>query len=270
MRFLQPVFSLVCFLAFLASARGESPRVIATGDSLTGQYWFYLPQAFTGIGHDATVPDPDHADVGSINTSYSGLNSIAYTGKTTYEPGGQPIDYGANVMAANPDVICFMLGINDLGWGSDVSSRFEVYKANLGPVFDEFAKFKNSKGQTPKVIIGSILPFDVEKNNAYWTTTLGYPMERQFDVTAELTQWNAWLQQEALQHNLTYLDNFTEIQQVPDWKTTLMAPHDGLHLSPQGSSWIASQFANAAVVPEPSTLVLLLTAAGGWFLWRRR
>ena len=31
------------------------------------------------------------------------------------------------------------------------------------------------------------------------------------------------------------MDNFSAIQQVPDWNTNLMAAHDGLHLSESGS-----------------------------------
>ena len=219
--------ALLCF-AIQTAVWAASETVVATGDSLTCLYWSSLPQAFNNVGMTAAVPDPNVADPGSISTACGGLNSSGFIGQTV-SVGTSPINYVANVKAADPDVILYMLGINDLGWDSNVDARFTAYKANIGPAFDELASFTNSQGQHPKVVIGSILPFDVAKNEAYWTQYYGMPFVRQFDVLSTIGSWDAWLKQEANQHGFTYLDNFSLIQQVPDWQDTLLGV-DGLPL----------------------------------------
>ncbi|MCC6123694.1 MAG: PEP-CTERM sorting domain-containing protein [Pirellulales bacterium] len=232
-------------------------KIVATGDSLTGQYWSYLPQAFSGEGVSAVVPDPVYSHPATICTARGGLAAPYYVGRMAYSPEA-PINYAANVLAADPDVVLFMLGINDLGWDNKVDARFDAYKNDIGSVFESFANFTNSRGERPKVVVGSVLPFDIAKNNAYWS------MARPFDPMDWLdNKWNAWLEREADRYGFTYVDNFSAIQQVPDWKTSLMAAHDGLHLSERGSQWVASQFAAAAAVPEPSTLALLVLGAIG-------
>jgi lysophospholipase L1-like esterase len=258
----------ILLVAFHGVVLGESPRVISTGDSLTGQYYRYLPQAFNNLGVTPDLPNPVYSPSGdTICTSRGGLSSSLYVGKSACSLSESKINYAANVLAADPDAILFMLGINDISWGSDVESRFSTYKANISTVFDSFANFSNSKGQHPKVIIGSILPFDCNKNEAYWTQVSGSPMLRQFDALDTVVHWNSWLQQQSQQHGFEYLDNFSSIQQIPDWNTSLLAEHDGLHLSERGSQWVASQFANATIVPEPSSIILLMAGAFGFFAW---
>jgi lysophospholipase L1-like esterase len=251
-------------------AWGTPMQVVATGDSITCQYWSSLPNAFNNLGVSVSVPDPNYSDPGSISTSRSGMSSSMYGGQSgATNTTESPINYAGNVLNANPDAILFMLGVNDLNWGSDVDPRFNAFKANLTPVFDNYANFTNSQGQHPKVVIGSILPFDCAINEAYWTQVYGKPMSRGYDVMAVIATWNAWLKQQAEQHGFVYLDNYAAIQQVPDWNTTLMGP-DGLHLTDQGSQWVASQFASAILVPEPSVMVLLGMSASGLFAWARR
>lgn len=259
---LVKVLFLTFFIfAFYGMACGAPIQVIASGDSLTCMYWSSLPVAFNNLGVSATIPDPNYSDPGSICTSRGGMNSSLYTGQSAAYPNESPINYSANVLAADPNAILFMLGINDMGWGDDVDARFNSYKANLSPVFDDFANFTNSQGQHPEVVIGSILPFDVAKNEAYW-----YPMVHEYNVFDKIVEWNTWLQQQAAQHGFVYLDNFSAIQQVPDWTTTLLGD-DGLHFTIQGEQWVASQFANATLVPEPSTIALLSISAFGLLTW---
>jgi lysophospholipase L1-like esterase len=256
-----PLFTAL-FLSICGIVEGASVEVVATGDSLTCMYWSSLPHAFNIAGVAAEVPNP----ASSIGTARGGLDSSAFAGKTAY-PNESPINYGAKVLAADPDVILFMLGINDLNWDSGVEDRFIAYKANLGPEFDSFANFTNSRGQHPKVIIGSILPYDVERNEAYWTKKTGSPnYVHRYPVIDTIALWDGWLQQQSQQHGFQYLDNFSSIQQVPDWKSTLFG-EDGLHLSDQGSQWVATQFADAAAVPEPSSLAILVGGGLGLFCW---
>jgi lysophospholipase L1-like esterase len=259
---LRAVFLTVFFFAFHGTARCDALKVVATGDSLTGQYWSYLPQAFDGLDMSVVVPDPVYSHPASICTARGGLAAPFYVGQKAYSPEA-PINYAANVLAADPDVILFMLGINDLGWDDKVDARFDTYKNDIGSVFESFANFTNSRGERPNVVVGSVLPFDVAKNHACWSMT------RPFDPLDWIdNKWNVWLEQESARYDFTYVDNFSAIQQVPGWNTTLMAANDGLHLSESGSQWIASQFA-AAVVPEPSALALLVLGAIGLLAYGR-
>jgi lysophospholipase L1-like esterase len=256
------------FWTVLGTASGEPIRVEATGDSITCMYWSALPQAFNALGVAATVPDPVHTHAGSINTAREGMNTSAYTGVSG--GWGEPsYSYVNNVSVANPSAILFMLGINDMGWDSNIDARFNTYKTNVTSVFDNFANITNSQGLHPKVIIGSILPYNVAVEEAYLTNTYHTPYVHQFNVMENLAAWNAWLHQKADQYGFDYLDNFTAMQQISNWDTTLIGI-DGLHPTDDGVNWIASRYAGATVVPEPSTLFLLGMGLIGLLSWQKR
>lgn len=270
-RFAVPFFFALCLFGFASIAAADNLRVIATGDSLTCQYYWNMTTAFDQMGVGAVVPDPVYGHAGSVNTARGGMASSQYTGQTPWPGTQEQINYSANVLAADPDVIVYMLGINNLFWGtladnasagSYPSTAFNAYKASIGPVFSQFANFTNSRGQHPIVLVGSILPFDMEKSQAYHGTT------GNSGALDRIENWyNPWLRDQAEFYGFTYVDMWTAIQQDPDWKTKYMASHDGLHLSSQGSQWVATQFAQA--VPEPSSLHLLAIVVGAFAFWWR-
>jgi lysophospholipase L1-like esterase len=140
----------------------------------------------------------------------------------------------------------------------------------MSPVFDEFSNFTNSRGQHPRIVIGSILPFDVEKNEAYQSLINHHTMTRPPNTLDYLSNtWNPWLADQAAQRGFTYLDNFAAVQQIPNWKGTLLNQSDGLHLSAAGADWVASRFVSV-LVPEPSTIALVGTAVIGLLAWSLR
>jgi lysophospholipase L1-like esterase len=248
----------IVVLVLTSSLYAEPIRVIPTGDSLTSQYTTYgfLRAALNAASMDAVAPDLLYDHVGNVATYRGGLWSDAYVGNATW-PGEGPINYGSNVLAADPDVILFMLGINDVPFNCDqngLAARFQHYQDLIAPVFDNFASFTNSHVEHPHVIIGSVLPFDVDKTEGYLSAVRGYPVAYPPGTIDFLgNTWNPWLASKSLQHGFTYIDNFTALQQVPDWKNTMMDPNDGLHLSVAGCQWIASRFVSAIAVPTPST-----------------
>jgi lysophospholipase L1-like esterase len=267
------VLLMILFFAICGAAQADPLRVVTTGDSQTCCYWSSLPVALGNLGVNAVVPDPVYGDANAICTARGGLNSSRFAGITGYDPEAT-IDYSSNVLAADPDVVLFMLGINDMAW-DNVETRFVDYKNNLLPEFDKFAAFTNSKGVHPKFIIGSIVLHDVAKQEAYLSQQFGYPVAHDFDVPTKIAEWNSWLQQEAASHGFQYLDNFDAMQQVPDWKNQFFGV-DGLHFNDQGNMWMATQFASV-VVSEPSSLVLFFAAGlvgfmtrAGWRLNRLR
>jgi lysophospholipase L1-like esterase len=237
------------FFTIHGTVSAEPIRVITTGDSLTGQYWSLLPWAFNNSGVSVTVPDPDWMNAGSIVTSRGGLIAKEYSGQSPHLSSEEPINYAANVLAADPDVIVFMLGTNDSLNSS--SESFEVFKSSLGPIFSQLSTFTNGRGEHPNVLIGSIPP-----TASYASTN---------DRIQNL--YNPWLQQQAALNHATYVDTWTAMQADPDWKTKYKAA-DGIHFSNDGVYWIATQFANAATVPEPSSIALLATCIIGVLAYR--
>ena len=193
------------------------------------------------------------------------MNSLFYTGQLAFTD-EEAVNYSANVLAADPDVVLYMLGTNDVWWGtlaenavgsSWPSTAFDTYKNSIGPVFNQFAGFTNSRGRHPTVFVASVLPFDLEKNQARWNTTSNS------GALDRIENWyNPWLRDRAALHGFTYVDAWTAIQQDADWKAKYMAADDGLHLSSQGSLWVATQFAQS--LSGPFAVVWTGTVNGTW------
>jgi lysophospholipase L1-like esterase len=232
--------------------------IVATGDSQTIEYYPYLEQALADRGIVART----------ARVAASGLTAMRYAGAVALE--GEPtVDYPAQVLDADPDLVLFLLGTNDAWSDTSAESWFVDYTSTVNVVMDRLLTGTNSKGRSPVVLVSTVLPLDLEKNQAFWDTTSNS------GALQRIEGWyNPFIKTLADKPNVTVIDNWTAIQQVPDWRSELLSV-DGLHLSAAGDQWLAEQFADgltAVVVPEPAagTLALALLLAIGWRLRRAR
>jgi lysophospholipase L1-like esterase len=156
-----------------------------------------------------------------------------------------------------------MLGTNDSHADSVAASEFATYQADLDPVFAQWHSYTNSRGEHPKVIIATVLPFDEAENAAFlgsdWFTGANNRIA---------TWYRPWLISESQKYGFTLVDTWSDIQKDPNWVTDLIGP-DGLHPNTAGSTWLANEFA-AAAVPEPGSMAIALLAMSGGLLRRRR
>ena len=83
----------------------------------------------------------------------------------------------------------------------------------MGDLFDSWYE----AGRHTYVI--SILPFDIELNQAYWGWT------KQSGALDRIENWyNPWLEQQALEREWTYVDAWA-IQDQPDWVANSVLSH---------------------------------------------
>jgi lysophospholipase L1-like esterase len=231
---------------------------------------------------------------GGSNTSIGGLTSMKYL--------STPIDFRESCESANPDVLLFMLGINECVWNSHERNDvlFETYKTNCRSIFDRYESLGCS------MVIGSITPVNELRFAANYNTELQ-------GTNARVDRYNDWLLEEANARGWLYLDTNAAMRRVPNWDTVFFG-EDGLHYNSASSQWMANEFSQAVAlltqsnprviydtqvnrvnidflkvestltaqsiiadtlqigiaVPEPHTLSLLLFAIFGCLIWWHR
>lgn len=184
------LFAVVALLVVTASARAAT--VVATGDSQTAAYGDRLQAMLARLGIDASA---------SV-VAAGGATSRVYTGVdidvTTTPPRAH--DFATDAIERQADLVLFMLGTNDaLQW----DDWFPQYQALISGAFDRL----DAAGV--RVVIGSnlpILPYD------------GYPRYALGDERLR-TLYHPWLQAQAAQRGYVYLDNYSAIQQQPNWQS---------------------------------------------------
>jgi lysophospholipase L1-like esterase len=242
MRFIIIVL-LECFLAIILSlfscSQLNAAKIVSTGDSLTGLYSAYMPADLSVYGM-YEYPNPAIGKGGS-DTQYGGIGSAAFVGLRGDPLGNGPVNYAANCVAASPDVVLYMLGINDCYNDQDKISgpgnnnyNFNCYKTRIHSVFQTWA------AQPFKVVIGSITPV----NDPVAAIARGLDNQHAND---RIDQYNAWLRQEASDFGFLYLDTAEMMELTPNWENVMLGS-DGLHYSTYGASWISEKFAQAAAI----------------------
>lgn len=226
-------------------------RVVATGDSQTKNYSPRLAAALAARGITA--------DVSAVASG--GATSATYTGQIADPHASPPVahDFVADALASDPDIVLFMLGVNDA-----FQNRFDQFTADISSVFDRLATATNSRGRRPKVIVATNIP------------VLDNPTDAKYAAADALldSQFNPWLKSQALEHGFALLDLNRRIQNqtgYQNWYSDDGATPGHVHLwgtdrAGAGYNWMADQFARAiradmATVPEPSTLRLMIAAA---------
>lgn len=180
-------------------------KVVTTGDSITGGYYWHMSSALKSRGVDSVVPCPVYGETNSINTSRGGMTGPAYIGAIPWPGTGEQINYSLNVIAAEPDVIVFGIGVNDAYFDSGAAESFAAYKQAITQVFTTFHDYAQEKSGRI-VVIGSILPFDLQTNQAYWkqTTWNNGALDR-------IQQYNAWLRGQSSEFGFVYCDTWSAI-----------------------------------------------------------
>jgi hypothetical protein len=133
---------------------------------------------------------------------------------------------------------------------------------------DVFAAMTNSHGVHPRILMTSILPFDLAANQAYWGSG------NQLGANDRIRDfYNPWLAAATAGRGLEYVDLWSGIEAIPNWQGTLMAA-DGLHPNAAGDAWIADRLAAAIAVPEPAMAAIWIGLAAGLFVagrgWRKK
>jgi lysophospholipase L1-like esterase len=210
---------LFCLLILITTVKATPPvTVVTTGDSITNGYTWRLDNSLNDMLWSNTI----------VNVAEGGLQSIHYVGELPLLPGYPLRDFTTEVLAADPDVICFMLGTNDSYGDSGAVSQFEGYKTRLISVFDQF----ETSGK--KVIISTLIPMlriDPSASEANW----------------RINEWyNPWLISTSNEYGFYLLDMNTIIQEQDNWES-LYREGDWVHLSTEGQIWMADQFAIAIV-----------------------
>jgi hypothetical protein len=209
-------------------------NVVSAGDSLTNVYSYSMPAALAVYG-DFAYRTPIYGN-GGTDTSIGGLDAIGFVGAGPAGSSTGPIvDLRINCIAARPDVVLLMLGVNDCHYdngGYWNEWKWANYQTCMKEVFDTFST------QPFRTVIGSITPINEELNDAYLGIANQHANER-------IDQYNAWLRQEADRYGFLYLDTNAEMKKVENWDATMLGV-DGLHYSPLGANFMACQFAQAA------------------------
>jgi hypothetical protein len=173
-----------------ASARAAT--VVATGDSQSAAYGDRLQAMLTRLGVDASALKL--ASGGATSKVYAGVDvDLATTPPRAH-------DFATDAIELQANLVLFMLGTNDALQSDD---WFPQYQTLISGAFDRL----DAAGV--RVVIGSnlpILPFD------------GYPRYAVGDERLR-TLYHPWLQAQAAQRGYVYLDNYSAIQQQPNWQS---------------------------------------------------
>jgi lysophospholipase L1-like esterase len=220
-------------IVFLCASPSSAITIVSTGDSMTVQYSEFAPSALASFGNNFVYPNPVYGAGGS-DTARGGMASWNYTGLNPF-PNDVARDYSQNVVNAQPDVILFLLSINDAGPSANAEYHFN---SEYKPVIEaSFARFKNTGA---RLVISSIFP------TKYY--------EGVNDRIENM--YNAWLKSEAVLYGAVYLDTYSSMRQFPNWGDVLLGS-DGIHLSyPNGSQWFARQMAQAAAMCVQNDMTL--------------
>lgn len=248
---------LVCVL-FLAGASGpvsaQSLRVVTAGDSLTNGYTDLIEASFAAAGVDVEV----------TNVAFGGMTSEMFVGRAPWQ--GRTVNHVNEVLAADPDVILFMLGSNDAGRTTWNVSAFDTFRTSMPVALDAFASAVNGRNESPVVVMGNVIPLLNDRGPV---------------ANPRITDdFNPWIAARAQAYGFDLVDMHGLITSQPNWQD--MYHSDGVHLWGQldaDSEWsrggqylMADAFRDQALiaVPEPCSLVLLCTGFAALALRRRR
>lgn len=227
-------------LSLFCSLAAATPlTVVAAGDSQTVRYYPYLSAALANCERLANT----------VRVAAGGMRSTHFDGSAVLTTSAD--DYVAVVEAADPDVILFMLGVNEAYADGPAVSQFSGFKLHMSGILDRFDAMTNSRGQNPYVLLGTIPPMDPVRNLAY----TGYASAT--GCNDRIEDWyNPWIREAAAARGYALIDLWALINADP---ANLLGP-DGLHFNSAGSLAVAGAF--AAAVPEPRLLAAgsLLTA----------
>ena len=248
------VLVMVSFMIILScvTALGNTTRVVATGDSITGGYSpVFLQQSLDESGFDAEV----------FNVASGGCNADRYVGNTIDPRTLTFVDYGQEVISLDPDVIIFMLGTNDASQCINNPQSVDPYKALLGGaggVFDQFQTAVNSRGIRSKVILSTLIPVIEDSDH---TIAMNDIIENTF---------NPWLIEQGIKYGFELVDSHALIQEQANWQDFYS---DSVHLwanGAEGYQWMAENFGSTVIsaVPEPATILLI--GCGAVMLRRKR
>lgn len=244
--FRRAILMVFCLVGVHAVYSDDPLQIVTTGDSLTNGYSPYLSTSCGNLGLDVSI----------VKVANGGLTSSQYVGETLNSHDTELRDYAGDVLAADPDVICFMLGTNDVYHNSNAATKFEEYATRISGVFTRFQAAVNTSGEHPRVIVSTIIPITLEGKEA---------------ANQRIDEWyNPWLASAADAFGFTLLDVNSRIQQLPDW-TSLYS--DGVHLHANGDAgciWMADEFAAVIAAPEPGILGLLTAGFTAMCARRRR
>ena len=213
--------AMVCLLLLLT----QPLRVVTTGDSLTVGY---------GGGRMQTTVDeaPFVADV--VRVAQGGCTTDRYLALEPEPVTQAPVDFVELVQDEDPDVILLMLGTNDAIQSVGQPERLTRFDANLRTIVERFANWQNSRGETPSILLATVIPILAENR-----TEAAALVEDEINPT---------IRQVAAEYGLRCIDLNEQIQQQPAWTTWY---NDGIHLWSQGALgywWLAERFASA--VPQ--------------------
>ena len=245
-------------------------RVVATGDSLTDGI---SRPGYIEPGRLQFAFDAAGQDVHVTTIARGGISMRHYVGRDVISPTEGTRDFAGEVLAADPDVILFMMGTNDTKYwcwhpvyGFHAHEQaLAAYAGDVIDTFDRFASFVNTNGRRPKVIVSTPIPIMVQVN--------GQPVPDPA-VAAILEEKNQALIEDigpflrdevASRDDFYLLDSWTNIQQQPNWSDWYS---DNYHLWAAGQAgydWFADQYVSKTQdvlnVPEPATLSLLALSA---------
>jgi hypothetical protein len=237
--FLALIFCFVLHCALVTQAEAAQVTVVPTGDSITEAYHNYYPIANTANFFSSTDSDV------TFNTfGMPGITAPMYAGHASYQ--STVHDYAQDVADANPDVIVFMLGTNDVFY----TNGFQDYQTYIPEIFDHWKNVSH-------VIVASVLP---QSSGTYYNNLID-------------SQYNPFLKQTAADYGFEYLDVNSMLKSLPNWES-YYANSTHLNSNP-GCSWLAVTMGNAIkadlnTVPEPSAIALLLSASLGVLIYRQR
>ncbi len=235
-RFNRVVLMMILVVGALVGSQADaSLRVMATGDSHTYRY------SGLSFGYGTLVRWTYHDEATQLRAYYSGVRTQQY------------IDDGRinEVLAADPDIIQFLLGTND----STGQVSVETYSSNVTTILNAFTSFTNGRGNHPVVVVSTVMPLiDPEYTDV---------------ATPYIESYNAWLRElSVLRDDFVLIDYDASLTSIDGWESYYT---DGVHLDgamtqyqdyglyPAGYILLAEQFHDAAIaaIPEPGSLIAL-------------
>jgi lysophospholipase L1-like esterase len=184
-----------------------------------------------------------------------------------------PFDH---MLASDPDVVFFMLGVNDAGGyaanGNDWGKPYRQYFAEqLDSMLDRLADTVNGRGRAPKVFVGTISPLRVPSAPGNWwgQSYTQAQIDERAAAAAQIDAINAVISAQAADHGFVLVDINAAIKAAgANWEQYYT---DGVHPNFAGRELMRDAFLDAYEanpLPEPATMALL--AAGAVAMLRRR
>jgi lysophospholipase L1-like esterase len=212
----------------ISAADAASLNVVAAGDSVTACYFPFLSgDIFAGTGFEPTFQ----------MVANGGLKAPMFDGAVAQNDVIH--DYVQDTLNANPDVIVFMIGINDFYDAADRNAGYPMLQQYIPAIFERWKTVPRVIVHTVLPVASTTIPIYISPEHAAWANPI---------IDAQI---NPVLEKNALEYGYVFWDTNTLLRQQPNWEDYMQGGY-GIHPDPVlGSPWLAATLENAIISSLP-------------------